>query len=264
MPFMNEQHIARLEAQLERLVEGAFTQLFGKQIRAQDIALQLARALEDESQPAHGGDSRPLAPDTYYIILSPRIQEQLLKNQPGLTQTLSKHLVELAAHAGYRLNAQPVIHVSADAKLDHNDLIVRAEHSDQRDSNTEAMQRVEIPVQSTPHNAQLILNGEKTIQLEASLITLGRERDNMIVLDDPFASRYHAQLRQRGGSFLLFDTNSRSGTYVNDVQVKEHRLQPGDVIRIGKTHMIYLDDDPLHDSQAGLNATSEMPPPELE
>ena len=38
MPSMNDQHIARLEAQLERLVEGAFSQLFGKKFRAQDIA----------------------------------------------------------------------------------------------------------------------------------------------------------------------------------------------------------------------------------
>ena len=42
MRAMNDQAIARLEAKLEHLIEGAFAQLFSKTIRAQDIALHLA------------------------------------------------------------------------------------------------------------------------------------------------------------------------------------------------------------------------------
>jgi hypothetical protein len=263
MRSMNEQHIARLEAQLERLVEGAFAQLFGKKIRAQDIALQLVRALEDERRPPRMGDPRPFAPDVYYIYLSAKVHTHLLRNHPNLTQILSKHLVELATQAGYRLNYVPSIYLFADNRLDDGTLVVRAAHSDEHNSSTAAMQRADVPmIQSAPMNAQLLINGKYTCRLTEALMTLGRERDNQIILDDTYASRHHAQLRLRFGVYTLFDTNSRSGTFVNNVQVKEHRLQSGDVIRIGKTEMIYLDDDPMNDSQAISGATTEMIPPE--
>lgn len=266
MRCMNEQHIARLEAQLERFVEGAFAQLFGKKIRAQDIALQLVRALEDERRPPRAGDPRPFAPDVYYIYMSAKVHRHLLKNHPDLTQILSKHLVELAMQAGYRLNYVPSIYLFADNRLDDGTLVIRAAHSDEQGSSTAAMQRVDVPpmVQTAPINAHLLINGKKTFRLTETMMTMGRERDNHIIIDDSYASRHHAQLRLRFGVYTLFDTNSRSGTYVNNVQIKEHRLQSGDVIRIGKTEMIYLDDDPLSDSQTAAGATTDFIPPESE
>src|SRR3982751_3747196 len=113
MPIMNEQHIARLEAQLERLVESTFAHLFGKRIRAQDIALQLARAMEQSAVSDPRGDARAIAPDHYSIIMPSVMRQQLLQNQPALTQLLSEHLVELATNAGYRLNTRPVVELIA-------------------------------------------------------------------------------------------------------------------------------------------------------
>jgi Protein of unknown function (DUF3662)/FHA domain len=265
MRCMNEQHIARLEAQLERLVEGAFAQLFGKKIRAQDIALQLVRALEDERRPPRTDDPRPFAPDVYYIYLSIRVHSHLLRNHPNLAQILSRHLVDLATQAGYRLNYVPSIYLFADNRLDDGALVVRAAHSDERGSSTAAMQPVKLPTtQTAPHNAQLLMGGKQALRLTELLVTIGRDRDNHLILDDNYASRQHAQIRLRFGVYTLFDSNSRGGTFVNNVQVKEHRLQSGDVIRIGKTEMIYLDDDPLNDSQTMSGATTEFIPPESE
>ena len=86
MPNMNEQHIARLEAQLERLVESTFAHLFGKRIRAQDIALQLARAMEQNAVSDPRGDSRAIAPDHYAILMPSVTRQQLLQNQPALSK----------------------------------------------------------------------------------------------------------------------------------------------------------------------------------
>jgi pSer/pThr/pTyr-binding forkhead associated (FHA) protein len=47
---------------------------------------------------------------------------------------------------------------------------------------------------------------------------------------------------------MIFDTDSAAGTYVNNVMIREHRLQPGDVIRLGKISMVYLEDDHELDS----------------
>ena len=57
------------------------------------------------------------------------------------------------------------------------------------------------------------------------------------------------KLRLRFGHYVLFDTQSYSGTTVNDVQVKEHILQTGDVICIGRTRLVYIEDSVAGDTQ---------------
>lgn len=253
MPSMNDQHIARLEAHLERLVEGVFTHIFGKKIRAQDIALQLARAMEDNAEHGTPADPRPIAPDHYIIFLNPTIRTQFLQRQPALNALLGEHMLELATQTGYRLNNPPQIEVQAEDSLSPSSLIVKADHTKQRHSTTAVMERVDIKLtpMEAPRNPQLWVNGTQVIPLDSELINLGRSRDNQIVLDDKSVSRYHLQLRLRFGRYTLFDTQSRGGTFVNNVVVKEHVLQSGDVIRIGGTTLVYTEDHVLNDSQTG-------------
>ena len=70
--------------------------------------------------------------------------------------------------------------------------------------------------------------------------TIGRDPGAEIVLDDPEASRRHAQLRQGpGGSWEVEDLGSRNGTYVNDSQIDSPRpLAPKDELRIGTTILV--------------------------
>ncbi len=261
MPNMNDQHVARLEAKLERLVEGAFAHLFGKQIRAQDIAVQLARAMEDNAESGTPSDPRPIAPDHYTIFLNPAIQQQLLQRQPALSTHLGEHMTELATSSGYRLNHLPTVDLETEATLSTAGLIVKADHTRKKHSTTAVMQRVEIKPANmeTPHNPQVWLNGQQVIPLVDELINIGRSRDNQIVIDDKSVSRYHLQIRLRFGRYTLFDTQSRGGTYVNDVLIKEHNLQSGDVIRIGSTRLVYTEDHPMSDSQTGASAPADEP-----
>jgi hypothetical protein len=248
MPSMKNQHIARLEAHLEQLIEGTFASLFGKKISAQDIALQLARAMEDALLPAQGGDPRLFAPNQYIIYLHPDVQAHLLEKYPELTQSLGNHMVELASRSGYRLNGSPTINLLADGALDVAALTVTAAHSERQASSTAAMQRVELPPVQKPLNPQFIINDMQVVPLEDDVINIGRSPENQIVLDDPYVSRRHIQLRLRYGMYVLFDVRSQGGTFVNGVQVKEHNLRSGDVIRIGSSHMLYLEDDPSGDA----------------
>lgn len=261
MPNMNDQHVARLEAQLERLVEGAFAHLFGKQIRAQDIAVQLARAMEDNAESGTLGDPRPIAPDHYIIYLNPIIRQKMLQRQPALATYLGEHITELATSTGYRLNNLASVDLEAEDSLSTSALIVKADHTRKKHSTTAVMQRVEIKPAATeaPRNPQLWLNGQQVIPLVDELINIGRSRDNQIVVDDKAVSRYHLQIRLRFGRYTLFDTQSRGGTYVNDILIKEHNLQSGDVIRIGETRLVYTEDNPLSDSQTGVSAPADEP-----
>ncbi len=252
MPRMNDQHIARLEARLEHLVEGTFNQLFGKKIRAQDIAVQLARAMEDGAIQGKSDDPRPTAPDHYTIYLNTAVYSQLVQNHPTLSYHLSEHLLELATESGYRMTVTPVVDIQGDNQLAVGSLVVEANHHHKKHNTTAVMQRVDVPVtQAAPLNPQLLMHGKIAIPLNLELINIGRNRDNHIVIDDPSVSRHHLQLRLRFGHYVMFDTQSHGGTTVNDVHMKEHILQTGDVICIGRTRLVYLEDSAIGDTQTG-------------
>lgn len=244
MQGMNDKHITRLEAQLEQLVEGVFTGLFRRHINAHDIALKLARGMESSLRAAQENDPRPIAPDKYLIALNPEIQKRLQHHRPDLVQALASHLVELAADAGYRMLHPPTLVFLASPDLPPSAALVKAEHTDTTLHGTAAMQALHIAEASqTPLNPQLIINGDRVEPITQAVINIGRSSQNDIVIDDPYISRHHLQLRLRFGAYTLFDVESKSGTLVNNVNVTEHRLRSGDVIQIGGTKIVYLSDD---------------------
>ncbi len=238
---MNEKHIAQLEAQLEALVEGTFTNLFRRRVTAHDIAMKLARSMENALRYSRDGDIRPVAPDSYTIQLHPSVEEKLQQKSPQLRQSLAQHIIELVAQSGYRLNAEPIVQLVANPALDKSDVGVEALHTTESENTTQAMQPIPAQQKKPPAKVQLIVNnGERTIDLSEPVLNIGRADDNHIILDDAYCSRHHVQLRLRFGSYTLFDVSSRSGTTVNNVRVSEHQLQSGDVIKIGATQLIYL------------------------
>ena len=67
---------------------------------------------------------------------------------------------------------------------------------------------------------------------------LGRDVNNAIVIDDPFASAEHAVMTYRGRSWYLEDLGSTNGTYVNGRRVDG--VAPmgfGDEVQIGQVRM---------------------------
>src|SRR5438105_4654075 len=89
----------KLEARMEALVEGTLARLFAGHIHPRDVALQLARALEDSA--ASG------APGTHYTVrLNPTDARELLSAHPDLAEQLGIELLGLA-RAGHLTLAQP-------------------------------------------------------------------------------------------------------------------------------------------------------------
>lgn len=66
-------------------------------------------------------------------------------------------------------------------------------------------------------------------------LTIGRSRDNSIVLDDMLVSRRHLRITADDEGLLLEDLGSRNGTYVNGRRVERAHLQEGDRIGVGGT-----------------------------
>lgn len=262
MRDMNEKHIAQFEARLEQLVEGAFTNLIRRKISPHDLALKLARSMESNLRylkNKNDDEERPIAPDLYTIHLHPEIHKQFQQTWMMLRLALQEQMVDLATQSEYRLLDTPIITLSADKQLGRKDIVVRATHKQATENSTEAMLPIRLDAtQQKPHNPHLIINGEKTVSISEPLLNIGRSDDNHIKIDDKFVSRHHIQIRLRFGTYTLFDVNSRTGTYVNDVRVSEHQLQVGDVIRIGNTQMIYVTDEGK--SPNTRSTTQSLPP----
>ena len=71
-------------------------------------------------------------------------------------------------------------------------------------------------------------------------ITVGRDADNTIELDDVLASRHHAVIQKVKDQFFVEDLNSTNGTFVNAQPVlpgKYVRLHQADIILIGRTEL---------------------------
>ncbi len=73
--------------------------------------------------------------------------------------------------------------------------------------------------------------------LEKDQISIGRAKENDIVIDNIAVSRKHALIqRKEGEGYVLRDLNSSNGTFLDGVQIDahDHPLADGTVIGIGK------------------------------
>jgi pSer/pThr/pTyr-binding forkhead associated (FHA) protein len=88
--------------------------------------------------------------------------------------------------------------------------------------------------------ATLKINGEKDFVIEDDRITIGRASDNKLAFaDDSNVSRYHAEIENRDGEFLLIELGSSNGTTVNGETLEtEILLQDGDRVLLGGTSEI--------------------------
>ena len=79
----------------------------------------------------------------------------------------------------------------------------------------------------------------ETFELDAPIITLGRDPRNSVFLNDMTVSRMHATIEQENGCYVIRDANSFNGVWVNNDSVEARALRPGDFIQIGTFCMQY-------------------------
>ena len=70
-------------------------------------------------------------------------------------------------------------------------------------------------------------------------VTIGREEENQIRLNDDRVSRFHAKIQEDEGRIILTDLESTNGTRVNGHPVKMRILRIGDQISIGRCLLVY-------------------------
>lgn len=70
-------------------------------------------------------------------------------------------------------------------------------------------------------------------------ITMGREEDNAIRINDERVSRFHAKIQVDADRVILTDLESTNGTRVNGHPVAMRVLRPGDQIAIGRSVLMF-------------------------
>jgi hypothetical protein len=76
--------------------------------------------------------------------------------------------------------------------------------------------------------------------IDREVIVIGRHPESDIFLDDITVSRRHAEITHKGSGFVLLDTGSLNGTYLNRERIETTSLNNGDEIQIGKFRLLFF------------------------
>ena len=258
--------LAKLEARIEQLVEGTLSRLLAGRLQTREVAVRLARAMEDHAVSGPGGSL--LAPAAYRVRLNPDDAIALHASSTDLTAELAAELVLFARELDLDLPGAPIVLIEPDSSVELNGVMI--EPADDPHSVTRPMPAAAgprtggsetrpdtpkaQPAKST--RAFLIVEGQRHVPLDRAVVSLGRRLDNTVIVDDPGVSRHHAQLRQRYGKWVLYDLGSAGGTIVNNQRVEEHLLRAGDVISLAGAKLIYGEEE----AQPGVEDTGETRP----
>ena len=77
----------------------------------------------------------------------------------------------------------------------------------------------------------------KTVESDKDELTIGRNPDNDILIDNLAVSDRHARIIRGADGYVLQDLDSTNGTFVNEKKINQVALQQKDTIDIGK-HLI--------------------------
>ena len=92
-------------------------------------------------------------------------------------------------------------------------------------------------------------------------LTIGRGQTSDTQINDPHMSRVHCRVRADGGTMLLADAGSSSGTLIDGAPITEHALQPGEVFQVGDTRIRYQFGDALEQGTLPVEQLFGRPKP---
>ncbi len=243
-----------IESKIAGLVEGTFSRAFRSEVRPVEIARRLAREMEEHK---HLSVSRTYVPNQYRVFLSPRDRARFADYEDALAAELSGYLLEHARRERFALVSRPVIDFETDDRLGLGEFGIQTgvvhppQESEPAPAQEEAgrtmiystagrlAEPLEERARTTVQTALLLFDGKRLVVGPAGA-TLGRSRQCDIVLDDPNVSRQHAEIRPRGGSWVLVDLGSTNGSLLNGRRIDGAEvIRPGDQIELGTSSITF-------------------------
>ena len=101
------------------------------------------------------------------------------------------------------------------------------------------------------------------VPVGAKEVSIGRSPDNVLVIDNPAVSHYHARVFNEEGRMMLEDFGSMNGTFVNGQRVKMVMLRPGDAVTVGKHTIMVSDGRDLDGYAPAANGASKPAAPKI-
>ena len=235
------------------VVEGTFSRAFRSEVRPVEIARKLAREMEEHKSLSL---ARTYVPNEYRVFLSPRDRERFSGYEAALADELAGYLLEHARREQLTLMARPVIEFETDARLGLGEFGIQTGmvqppqeaapvpvESAGRTMVYSSAERLAEPLgeraRSRAQTALLVLEGRRLV-VGPGGVTMGRSRECDVVLQDPNVSRQHAEVRPRGGSWVLADIGSTNGSRLNGRWIEGSEvLKAGDEIELGSTRLTF-------------------------
>lgn len=109
----------------------------------------------------------------------------------------------------------------------------------------------------------VIICGSKkgsVLRLNQDELTIGRDPETGLCLADDAISRQQCTVKADRGTYLISDCKSLNGTFVNGTAIREKILQHGDLIRVGSTELVFLEEG---DDASALNRSKDSPASDL-
>jgi hypothetical protein len=251
--------LRNLEEKIAGLVEGTFSRVFRSEVRPVEIARKLAREMEEHKATSL---ARTYVPNEYRVFLSPRDRERFADYEDALASELAGYLLEHARRERLTLVSRPAVTFETAPELGLGEFGIQTRvvrPPEQPAEERAAAVAPEPPVQTgrtmvysaagrvagpleeraqvRRETAVLLLDGKRLV-VSSEGVTLGRSRECDVVVDDPNVSRTHAELRPRGGSWVLTDLGSTNGSSVNGRRIDAPTVvKPGDEIELGTAVM---------------------------
>lgn len=246
-----------LESKIAGLVEGTFSRAFRSEVRPVEIARKLAREMEEHQSRSV---SKVYVPNEYAVYLSPQDRERFAGFERELRDELTGYLLEHARRERFALMSKPTIDFRTDERLRLGEFGIQARLVEPSEGDPaggsgvsqgdaghtmiySAAERLQEPLEERARQrdarALLVTDGKRLV-VGTSGATLGRSRSCDVVLDDANVSRRHAEVRPRGGGWVVADLGSTNGVSVNGTRIEQaHALRPGDRIELGTTVLTF-------------------------
>jgi Nif-specific regulatory protein len=82
-----------------------------------------------------------------------------------------------------------------------------------------------------------------TCPLTKKEFSIGQADVNDLCVKEPMLSRQHCAIRKRGDGFEVVDLGSTNGTFVNNLPVRQRKLEQGDLLTVGGSAFIFLEEE---------------------
>ncbi|MEW6555410.1 MAG: DUF3662 and FHA domain-containing protein [Actinomycetota bacterium] len=229
--------LRRFEKRLERLFEQPFTKVFKGGVHPLEIARRLIREIDDAKVL---GVSGVMAPNRFVVGLSPPDHDRLAGVASSLAAEMEALVITQTNQRDYHLLTRPRVEFERDPSLREGEFTVTASLDEPAGLPQAAAAAESGEAPGAVLGVLTVISGEKagsSLDIDMDRIRIGRAEGNELVLADPRASRFHAEIERVPAGYVVRDLGSTNGTRVRGRRVSERLLQDGDTLLIGETEL---------------------------